>query len=68
LAGCTQRRVAPQPGHPVGAVAGERGALAKAWPLLLAELTVGLTYALAGFVLFSWFEAQAKPRGTLEAF
>ena len=44
------------------------GSLAEVWPLLLAELAVGLGYALVGFVLFSWFEAQAKRRGTLEAF
>lgn len=46
-----------------------RGAsLAEVWPLLVGELAVGLAYALAGFVLFSWFEAQARRRGTLEAF
>jgi ABC-2 type transport system permease protein len=42
--------------------------LAEVWPLLVGELTVGLAYALVGFALFSWFEAQARRRGTLEAF
>lgn len=42
--------------------------LVEVWPLLLGELAVGLVYALAGFALFSWFEAQARRRGTLEAF
>lgn len=37
-------------------------------PLLAGELAVGMIYALLGFALFSWFEAQAKRRGTLEAF
>lgn len=46
-----------------------RGAsLADVWPLLAGELAVGLIYALVGFVLFSWFESQARHRGTLEAF
>jgi ABC-2 type transport system permease protein len=42
--------------------------LAEVWPLLAGELAVGLAYALTGFALFSWFEAQARRRGTLEAF
>jgi ABC-2 type transport system permease protein len=42
--------------------------LSDAWPLLVGELVVGLVYAMAGFALFSWFEAQARRRGTLEAF
>jgi len=46
-----------------------RGAeLAEVAPLVLGELAVGLAYALLGFSLFSWFEFQAKRRGTLEAF
>jgi ABC-2 type transport system permease protein len=46
-----------------------RGAsLADVWPLLAGELVVGLIYALVGFLLFSWFESQARRRGTLEAF
>ena len=46
-----------------------RGAsLADVWPLLVGELAVGLAYALVGFVLFSWFETQARRRGPLEAF
>ncbi|MFQ5575490.1 MAG: ABC transporter permease [Anaerolineae bacterium] len=42
--------------------------LAEVWPLLAGELAVGLAYALFGFGFFSWFEAQARRRGTLEAF
>ena len=42
--------------------------LAEVWPLVVGEALIGLAYALAGFVLFRWFEAQAKRRGTLEAF
>lgn len=42
--------------------------LAEVWPLLVGEMMVGLVYALTGFALFSWFEAQARKRGTLEAF
>lgn len=42
--------------------------LAEVWPLLAGELVVGVTYALAGFAVFRWFETQARRRGTLEAF
>ncbi len=42
--------------------------LAEVGPLLAGELAVGPVYALVGFALFSWFEAQARRRGTLEAF
>jgi ABC-type polysaccharide/polyol phosphate export permease len=42
--------------------------LGQALPLLVGELVVGLAYALAGYALFSWFEAQARRRGILEAF
>jgi len=42
--------------------------LAEVWPLLVGETVVGLIYALAGFLLFSRFEARAKRRGPLEAF
>lgn len=45
-------------------IAGER--LGALWPLLLAELALGLAYVLAGYSLFRWFERQAKQRGTLE--
>lgn len=46
-----------------------RGAtLAEVAPLLLGELIIGIVYAMLGFSLFSWFEFQAKRRGTLEAF
>ena len=42
--------------------------LSEVAPLLLGELAVGLVYAMLGFSFFSWFEFQAKRRGTLEAF
>lgn len=42
--------------------------LSEVWQLLMGELAVGLTYALIGFVLFRWFEFQARQRGTLETF
>jgi hypothetical protein len=46
-----------------------RGAsLAEVRPQLGGELAVGLVYALIGFALFSWFENQARRRGSLEAF
>ena len=35
-------------------------------PLLNSELLVGLIYILTGYLLFRWFEFQAKRRGTLE--
>lgn len=34
--------------------------------LLVEELLIGVAYALVGYVLFRWFERQAKRRGTLE--
>lgn len=37
-------------------------------PLLGGELWIGLVYTVFGFILFRWFEQQAKKRGTLEAF
>jgi ABC-2 type transport system permease protein len=37
-------------------------------PLLTGELLIGAAYVLVGYVLFSWFEMQAKRRGTLEAY
>jgi ABC-2 type transport system permease protein len=36
--------------------------------LLTSEIAIGLAYALVGFIFFSWFEFQARKRGTLEAF
>ena len=42
--------------------------LAEVWPLLAGEIIVGVAYVLAGFVVFRWFEFQARQRGTLEAF
>jgi ABC-2 type transport system permease protein len=35
-------------------------------PLLVSELGIGLVYGLLGYFLFSWFETQAKQKGTLE--
>jgi ABC-2 type transport system permease protein len=43
-------------------------ALADVAPLLWAEMGVGLAYGLIGYLLFSWFEFEAKRRGTLEVF
>jgi len=34
--------------------------------LLLSEIGIGLTYGFLGYFLFSWFEIQAKRKGTLE--
>ena len=34
--------------------------------LLLSEMGIGLMYGLLGYFLFSWFETQAKQKGTLE--
>ena len=35
-------------------------------PLLVSEMGIGLIYGLLGYFLFSWFETQAKRKGTLE--
>jgi ABC-2 type transport system permease protein len=35
-------------------------------PLLRGELLVGLAYGFLGYILFSWFETQAKRSGKLE--
>ena len=35
-------------------------------PLLLGEFIVGSLYVTLGFILFRWFEIQAKRRGSLE--
>lgn len=40
--------------------------LGEVFPLLLSELGIGLMYGLLGYFLFSWFETQAKQKGTLE--
>jgi ABC-2 type transport system permease protein len=44
------------------------GPLVEVLPLLAGEVVVGVVYALLGYLLFRWFEFQAKRRGTLEAF
>lgn len=36
-------------------------------PLLAVEFAIGVAYALAGFVMFRWFETRARRRGSLEA-
>jgi len=41
--------------------------LSEVWPLLLGETLIGVGYIFLGYLLFSWFEVQAKRRGTLEA-
>ncbi len=40
--------------------------LSQVLPLLAGEFVVGLVYLSLGYVLFRWFELQAKQRGTLE--
>jgi ABC-2 type transport system permease protein len=40
--------------------------LAEVGPLLVQEIGIGLAYALVGYILFRWFEIQAKRRGTLD--
>ncbi|HVN14773.1 MAG TPA: ABC transporter permease [Anaerolineales bacterium] len=42
--------------------------LAQVAPLLWGEIGIGLMYGLFGYILFSWFEVEAKRRGTLEVF
>lgn len=37
-------------------------------PLIWSELGIGLLYGVIGYLLFAWFEIQAKRRGTLEVF
>jgi ABC-2 type transport system permease protein len=45
-------------------IAGET--LKSVAPLLNGELLIGLIYILCGYLLFRWFEFQARRRGTLE--
>jgi hypothetical protein len=42
--------------------------LAQVAPLLTGEILIGMLYVAIGYLLFSWFEIQAKRRGTLEAY
>jgi ABC-2 type transport system permease protein len=42
------------------------GRLADVMPLLTQEIGIGLAYALVGYIMFRWFETQAKRRGTLD--
>ena len=43
-------------------------ALAEVWPLLIGELGIGILYGFVGFVVFHWFEEQARRQGMLDAF
>ncbi len=43
------------------------GNLVQVLPALANELLLGVIYTLLGYVMFRWFETQAKRRGTLEA-
>lgn len=42
------------------------GSFASVSGMLTEEVVIGMLYALVGYVLFRWFERQAKRRGTLE--
>jgi len=42
------------------------GSLADVSSLLLGELGIGIFYGILGYLLFTWFEIQAKRRGSLE--
>jgi ABC-2 type transport system permease protein len=42
--------------------------LSEVAPLMWSELGIGLLYGLLGYILFAWFEIQAKRHGTLEVF
>ena len=42
--------------------------LLEVGPLLTGEILIGIAYVSIGYLLFSWFEMEAKRRGTLEAF
>ncbi len=44
------------------------GTLADISGLLIGEAVLGVIYISIGYVMFRWFEVQAKRRGTLEAF
>ncbi len=44
----------------------EGAVLADVSGLLLEEFLIGVAYVAVGYVLFRWFEGQAKRRGTLE--
>ncbi len=44
------------------------GTLSQVNGYLFGELAIGLVYAIAGYLLFRWFEAQAKRLGSLEVF
>jgi ABC-2 type transport system permease protein len=46
-------------------IAGDK--LAQVFPSLANEFLLGVIYIMLGYVMFRWFETQAKRRGTLEA-
>jgi len=46
-------------------IAGE--SLSQVGSLLAVEFAIGVIYVVLGYMLFRWFELQAKRRGTLEA-
>jgi ABC-2 type transport system permease protein len=39
---------------------------ATVMPLLLGEVGIGVLYGILGYIMFAWFETQAKRRGSLE--
>jgi len=42
------------------------GSFADVTPLLISEIGVGIIYGWLGYMLFKWFEIQAKRKGSLE--
>ncbi len=42
------------------------GSFAEVTPLLTSEIGIGLIYGWLGYMLFKWFEFQAKRKGSLE--
>jgi hypothetical protein len=44
------------------------GKLADVMPLLNVELLIAVIYIIIGFVLFRWFEIQAKKKGLWRRF
>ncbi|MBA7550781.1 hypothetical protein ES705_43304 [subsurface metagenome] len=51
----------------MGLLMGQNGSMHEIQILLLKETGTGLIYLTLGYMLFRWFETQAKKRGTLEA-
>lgn len=42
------------------------GSFAEVAPLLISEIGIGIIYGWLGYMLFKWFEIEAKRKGTLE--